>query len=210
MAVTITLENIDEAIVALGAVVASRKGAAPRAVVADKPVVAGTTQSEAAAPASVRKGRADKGVPRGPYKQDAKPEAASAAVTEAGSAPVAQSAASGAAPDVKIITATVLAPASDVPADVTLAAPVAATPGNVVSPNDKVANTGPSADAVQKKLEAVFNAYENLKPPQGLDKSMECLSRVGAKRGRDIKPELRQTFIEVCDDVLAALSRVSV
>lgn len=193
--VTIELDNIDEAIVALGAVAQVRKaaGAASKrsAIVAPPAAQAGAAGAEAppaepVAPASTsRKPRADKGQARGPYKKGseaAAPENRSDAPRQEGAnvmpAPAAEEPIQEAA-------------AAGGPATSEQTATPAAAPEAAAAPTDKDCQ-----DAIQK----VFAS----KPSQrdGIAAAQECLQRVGAARVRDIKPELRAKFIEACNEKL--------
>ncbi len=209
MPVTIMLENIDEAIIALGAVVASRKGAAPvvRKAAAEATTPAAPSDAApsapAAAPASTRKGRADKGQPRGPNARTQDAKLAAAAPDVAG--------------DVKIITVTPLAwtepnaGASSGPAMAEAAAsakPVeaagvaGATPAAVDAP-------APTQDVAQQALEKVFNFIASKPADQGggnnaaIDAATNLLARYGVKKVRELPEGLRAKFVEHAESILA-------
>lgn len=163
--VTLEFPSADHAIAALAKIA----GLAPAPVV-DKPE---------------RKGRADKGQPRGPQKT-VEPAAAPAAAPQAPVAPATP--APAAAPQ---------APASD-----TAAKPAAAASGTAAS--TAAPATAPAAGAtVEAKPEAALAAMERLFGSKGYNVARDTISRFGCKRTSELKPEQRAEFIEKADAVTA-------
>jgi hypothetical protein len=184
--VKITLEfpGVDEAIVALGKLVgASVKAAKPAAAIAQ-----GAPAPDAP---TTRRGRADKGKPRGPHK----PAEPSANAGATGSATAGQPGPAGpqastdphrAGNDAGVTLTSAdpvhpVAPAAAQPAPASVAGPAAAVL--------------PEAEA-QAALEALFNG-------KGLVTAQEVLSRFGVVKLRDLKPAQRAEFIAKAKAVLA-------
>ncbi len=184
--VTFEFKSPEELIVALGKIYdlggrpakADPAAAAGAAALPDPSETGlGGNVAPAAAPTRTRKPRADKGQrrePYGPRTKDAKGEGASAPADTASpttSGPVVE-AASAAAPQA-------------VPSPAAFQMPDAPTPSEP-----------PSAEAVGKALEALFNAkQEAVGPAQATEICVQALSRFGVTRGRDLRPEHRAAFI---------------
>lgn len=181
--IKITLEyaSLDEAIVALGKLVGGKAGRAARStgaapvntaatplLVAEAGVATPATTTPEAAPTK-RKGRSDKGQPRGPHK-GTEAAAAGASTDTAGSAPVPTTAAA-----VEVSTKAA-APAKpddgDKPAPAGIESPVAAA----------------TAEQAQKALEKVF-------ADRGLIEARALLSGFGIDRLLDLKPEQYGAFV---------------
>src|SRR5574341_909059 len=136
-----------------------------------------------------RKGRSDAGKPRGPYNKDTTTGGPSPASVEqpvaAGTSPVASaSPTKPAAPEQAAKPA--VAPAATAPSGTVAAAPAAAVP---------------TPEQVQTALEKLFNA-------KGFEDCALLLSRYGAKRGKDLKPEQRAEFIAHAEGVVAGTKKI--
>lgn len=177
---TIEFKSIDEAIVALAKLVPP---------VEKKPMSnpeALGTVAELTAPVGIpgpqeRKGRADKGKPRGPRKN----VAASATVPPA---PPVQDA------DVPVAPGPRQEPSA--------AAPKSVATVEVV-PLTETATTLTAGPTPQQTIEAIYGKFGEKDAQQGIDAAMKFLSRFGVKRVRELQPEQHADFAKHGAVVLA-------
>lgn len=182
MAVKVTLEfeNVDAAIVGLSKLVGtSQASKAQPAKSPDSTVVGQASQP------SKRRGRSDKGQPRGSYKVDATTNAAGAGAPAVATDPV-------------TVSAAVTDPGN---------AGTAATPTSTVA--DKVSQAtqeagappavAPAATLTDKDAQA---AVSKLFEAKGLQIALQVLSRFGARVVRELKPTQYAEFVQKVNDVL--------
>lgn len=181
--IELEFKSIDEAIVALGRMV----GAPQQQMAAPMAVVAGTGSATAVSPTTQRKGRNDKGKPRGPYKDHA---GAPVPVVH-GSAQADGAGAAGPKPTLQDS-----APVSAAPAPKT-AAPDASGPLAELPATAAPATVVPAASEADVKA-----VVEKLFETKGLATTLEVMSRFGVTRARDLKPEQRDEFVKKANDAM--------
>lgn len=177
--VTLEFERVDEAIVALGKLV----GTSTKVASASEAVT--LTNAAAASRPSKRRGRSDKGQPRGSYKVDATTNAAGAGAPLVATDPVTVSAAvtdPGNAGTAATPTSTVADKVSQATQEA--GAPPAVAPAATITDKDAQAS-------VSKLFEA-----------KGLQVALQVLSRFGAKAVRELKPTQYVEFVQKVNDVL--------
>lgn len=196
--VTLEFENVDAAIVGLSKLVA-----VPLKVASES---ARKSDSAAQAPGTAtkppRRGRSDKGQPRGSYSHGQNAGAAgSAAGTDNGAAPAGVlevTDAGKATVEVANLTSTVSGPVSVAPAPEPAAPASSSGLTHEITQSSTVVATGAAVPKIGDAQAAIAKLFET----KGLSAAMDCLSRYGAKAVRELKPEHYAPFIA---DVNAAL-----
>lgn len=181
--VTLEFESADQAIVALGKLVG-----------APLKVASGSASKDSAAqapgaPTTTRRGRSDKGQPRGSYKVDATTQAAAQGTEENRST---------------LESAQVIGKGGD--SSVSSSTPVAAAPQTAAATpveGDKPQPPGTTSPAAVPKIEDAQASIAKVFNEKKIDVAMQVLSRFGVKAVRELKSAQYAEFIQKCDDVLA-------